>query len=47
MSTGATIQFDGTGDRVTVDGARQFVALEGGRSLTYNLGFSIGVGFMY
>ena len=46
-STGATIQFDGTGDRVTVDGARQFVALEGGRSLTYNLGFSIGVGFMY
>lgn len=47
-STGATINFDGEGDRVTVLPANsELVTLKGGRSLNLVGGFSVGVGFMY
>jgi hypothetical protein len=47
-STGATINFDGEGDRITVVPANaEFVTLKGGRSLNLVGGFSVGVGFMY
>lgn len=46
-STGATINFEDEGDRVTVDGANQRLTLKGGRSLNVSGGFSVGVGFMY
>ncbi len=46
-STGATINFEGEGDRFTVDGANQLVSLKGGRSVNASAGFSVGVGFMY
>jgi len=47
-STGATINFEGEGDRVTVGGNEtDLVTLKGGRSLNVAAGFSVGVGFMY
>jgi len=46
-STGATINFEDEGDRITVDGANQRLTLKGGRSLNVSGGFSVGVGFMY
>lgn len=46
-STGATINFEGEGNRVTVDGGNNLVTLKGGRSLNVAAGFSVGVGFMY
>jgi hypothetical protein len=47
-STGATINFEGEGDRITVlPENSEFVTLKGGRSLNVVGGFSVGVGFMY
>lgn len=47
-STGATINFEGPGDRVTVNGANNDpITLQGGRSVNVAAGFSVGVGFMY
>jgi hypothetical protein len=47
-STGATINFDGEGDRITVlPENSELVTLKGGRSLNLVGGFSVGVGFMY
>jgi hypothetical protein len=46
-STGATINFEGEGDRVTVNGAGALVPIAGGRSLNVVGGFSVGVGFVY
>jgi len=47
-STGATINFEGEGDRVTVGGNdNDLVTLKGGRSTNIAAGFSVGVGFMY
>jgi hypothetical protein len=47
-STGATVNFEGEGDRVTVGGNEtDLVTLKGGRSVNVAGGFSVGVGFMY
>lgn len=47
-STGATVNFEGEGDRVTVGGNdSDLVTLKGGRSVNVAGGFSVGVGFMY
>ena len=47
-STGATINFEGEGDRVTVGGnTGDLLTLKGGRSVNVAAGFSVGVGFMF
>jgi len=46
-STGLTVNFEGTGDRVTVESGTTLVPLQGGRALNATVGFSVGVGFMF
>jgi hypothetical protein len=47
-STGATINFEGPGNRVTfVTNDAEPVRLEGGRALNFTAGFTVGLGFMY
>ena len=47
-STGATLNFEGEGDRVTVGGnTGDLLTLQGGRSVNVAAGFSVGVGFMF
>jgi hypothetical protein len=47
-STGATIAFEGAGDRVTLaPGTTNTVVLQGGNALSFVAGFNVGVGFMY
>ncbi|HEY1098171.1 MAG TPA: hypothetical protein VGF99_04555 [Myxococcota bacterium] len=45
-STGLTVNFEGQGDRVTVQGASDLVPLLGGRALNATIGFNVGLGFM-
>ena len=46
-STGLTVNFEGSGDRVTVESGNTLVPLQGGRALNATVGFSVGVGFMF
>ena len=46
-STGLTINFEGEGDRVTVEDGSTLVPLRGGRALNATVAFSVGLGFMF
>jgi hypothetical protein len=47
FSTGVTVNFEGEGDRITVESGSTFVPLEGGRALNVTAGFSAGLGLMF
>jgi hypothetical protein len=47
FSSGVTVNFEGEGDRITVEDGSTFVPLEGGRALNITAGFSAGLGVMF